>query len=142
MKVGRGLGGPCWGGHSAATPFGGGGAAPSVALMIALTVLGALCESGGGAVSCCSGWMISATGRRRFGPEGAIRACRGRLRLGLERRLGPGRSTGLVASVSSADAATVSSGLCTRTLLLNRAEQCAVGLAGGHRPNYPRYWHQ
>src|SRR5271169_6371246 len=98
--------------------------------MIALTVLGALCKSGGGAVSCCSGWMISATGRRRFGPEGAIRACRGRLRLGL------GRSTGLVASVLSVDSATVSSGLCTRTLLLNCAEQdCAVGLAGGHRPN-------
>jgi hypothetical protein len=81
--------------------------------------------------------LISATGRRRFGPEGAIRACRGRLRLGL------GRSTGLVASVLSVDSATVSSGLCTRTLLLNCAEQdCAVGLAGGHRPNYARYWRQ
>src|ERR1700693_1279560 len=97
--------------------------------MIALTVLGALCKSGGGAVSCCSEWMISTTGRRRFGPEGAIRACRGRLRLGL------GRSTQLVASVSSVDAATVSSGLCTRTLLLNGAEQdCAVGLRGRAPP--------
>jgi hypothetical protein len=36
--------------HWAATPFGGGGAAPSVALMIA-ALLGALCESGGGALS-------------------------------------------------------------------------------------------
>jgi hypothetical protein len=51
--------------------------------MIALTVLGALCESGGGAVSCCSGWMISAIGRRYRvacgAKEGARRACRYRL---------------------------------------------------------------
>jgi hypothetical protein len=44
---------------------------------------------------------------------------------------------------AAVDAATVSSGLCTRTLLLNCAEQdCAVGLAGRHRPNYPHCWRQ
>ena len=97
----KGAGRTMWGGHWAATPFGGGGAAPSVAWMIALTVLGALCESGGGAVSCCSGGMISATGpplrpRRRDSRMQRPPA------LGAG-ALGAGRTTGLVASVSSVE---------------------------------------